>query len=52
MGMDELKDKAKDALPDDATAKKVGETVREHAPDNADVPVAKAEQWVKDHNKD
>ncbi|SEI87592.1 hypothetical protein [Demequina mangrovi] len=52
MGMDELKKKAEDALPSDDTIKKAGEKVREHTPDSADVPAAKAEQWAKDHNKD
>ncbi len=52
MDKDTMMDKAKDALPDDDTAKKAGEAIREHTPDGADVNVAKAEQWVKDHNKD
>jgi|GEM_PF-3041397 len=52
MDMDDLKKKAEDALPDDKTIKKAGEKVREHTPDSADVPAAKAEQWAKDHNKD
>ncbi len=52
MDMKDLENKAKDVLPDDDTAKKAGEAIREHTPDGADVTVAKAEQWVKDHNQD
>ncbi|WP_296666819.1 antitoxin [Demequina sp.] len=52
MDIDDLKKKAEDALPDDETVEKLGEALTGHTPDAADVPVAKAEQWAKDHNKD
>ncbi|MDN4472756.1 hypothetical protein [Demequina zhanjiangensis] len=52
MSSDEIKAKAQEALPDDEQAKKLGDKVRENTPDGVDVPAAKAEQWVKDHNKD
>jgi hypothetical protein len=45
-------DKAKNALPDDDTIESVSEKVQDKTPDGVDTNVAKAEQWVKDHNKD
>ncbi|WP_156157587.1 hypothetical protein [Demequina pelophila] len=50
MDMDELKKKAKDALPSDEQIEKVADKVEEHAPDEAGRTIGKAEQWAKDNN--
>jgi len=52
MDMEDLQDKAQDALPGDDTVEKTSEKAQDATPVEADKHVAKAEQWAKDHNKD
>ncbi len=46
-----MQNKAKGALPDDEQIEKASEKIQEQTSDDTDIKVAKAEQWLKDHNK-